>query len=514
MHNQRPKNPSSCQADTSRSLATEVQRIDTDLVDIPGAPLPSASRSNTRTESDFGGEIQVPHAALYGAQTQRAVHAFTISALRLPSRFISALGAVKRTAAIANRDLGLIDPVIADAIVQAAGEVQTGVHNEHFVVDLFQTGSGTNTNMNANEVIANRANQILGFPMGKKHPVHPNDHVNKGQSSNDVIPTTIHLSSIVAIERELLPAMEQLKMSLESKAAAYDGVIKTGRTHLQDAVPIRLGQEFTGHAGQIERGISRVRQAQSGLAEVALGGTALGTGINTHPEFAARVTAMLAKEFRVELHETENHFQAQSTLDAVVLMSGALKTVAVSAMKIANDIRWMSSGPRAGLGEIEIPTLSMGSSIMPGKTNPIIAEAVCQVAAKVIGNDTTITVGGQHGNFEINVMMPVVAYSLLESITLLAGACQVFTHHCIDGITATQAGPESVERGLMLATALSPKIGYDQAARLAKEARNSGLTIREVARRLTSLTEDELSGLLNPRQMTGHTAPANQGSHP
>ncbi|MFC9590022.1 class II fumarate hydratase [Streptomyces sp. NPDC056944] len=463
----------------------------------------NVDQQHVRTEWDFGGHVEVPAAFLYGAQTQRAVNAFTISDLRLPRHYLGTLGALKKAAAEVNRDLGLVRDDIAAAIISAAAEVQSGELDAHFVVDVFQTGSGTNTNMNANEVIANRANQLLGSPLGGKHPVHPNDHVNKGQSSNDVTPTVIHLTANTAIQHDLLPILELLRAELETKATECDGVVKTGRTHLQDAVPIRLGQEFHGHAGQIERGITRLRQAQQGLTEVALGGTAIGTGINTHPEFAARVCRRLADEFGVELRETDNHFQAQSTLDAAVHTSGALKTIAVSLLKIANDIRWMNSGPRAGFAEIEVPTLAMGSSIMPGKTNPIIAEAVCQVAAKVIGNDATITLGGQHGNFEINVMMPVVAYSLLESISLLSGASRVFAEQCIAGIRATDSGPAAVERGLMMATALTPGVGYDAAADIAREARETGRTVREVARQRTDLSEQQLTELLDPHRLTG-----------
>jgi fumarate hydratase class II len=459
-----------------------------------------------RTEHDFGGDVDVPHDALYGAQTQRATDAFTISELRLPRRFIATLGAVKMAAARVNNDLGLIDDDASAAIITAAGEVEAGLLDEHFVVDVFQTGSGTNTNMNANEVIANRANQILGSPLGSKSPIHPNDHVNKGQSSNDVTPTVIHISASSAIEHDLIPELDRLYVALSNKVVEFDGVMKMGRTHLQDAVPIRLGQEFRGFAGQIERSATRLADAQRGLSEVALGGTAIGTGINTHPDFARKVCGLLASHFGVDVRETENHFQAQSTLDAVVYVSGALKTIAVSLLKIANDLRWMNSGPRAGLAEIELPTLSMGSSIMPGKTNPIIAEAVCQVAAKVIGNDATITLGGQHGNFEINVMMPIVGYSLLESIALLSRACAVFAEKCVAGVSATSVGPASVERALMLATALSPHIGYDRAAQIAQEARTSGKTIREIARLRTSLTDEELARSLDPRAMTGTAA--------
>ncbi|NEW69904.1 class II fumarate hydratase [Streptomyces rapamycinicus] len=456
-----------------------------------------------RQELDFAGPVTVPDGALWGAQTQRAIETFTISDLRLPRRYLGGLGSLKRAAAHANTDLGLLDPALGKAIIAAAGEVADGLLDDHFKVDVFQTGSGTNTNMNANEVIANRANQLLGMPLGTKHPVHPNDHVNLGQSSNDVTPTVVHLTAQAAITHRLVPAFAHLAQSLRAIAETTDRVIKTGRTHLQDAVPIRLGQEFLGHAGQIERSIERFRSAQRGLVEVALGGTAVGTGLNTHPEFAGRVVAVLAAEFSVELRETENHFQAQNNLDAAVFASGALRTAAASLLKIADDVRWMSSGPRTGLAEIEVPTLSLASSIMPGKTNPIVAEAVCQVAAKVTGNDTAIALAGGHGNFEITVMTPVVAYSLLESIELLAGAATVFADQCITGIRATHAGPAGLERNLMMATALSPRIGYDKAAAIAAEARASGRTIREVARECTDLPENELYELLDPRRMTG-----------
>jgi fumarate hydratase class II len=470
----------------------------------PGIRLRGPARSSAyREENDFDGTVVVPADALWGAQTQRAIETFTISDLRLPRRYTGALGALKRAAARANADLGRLDPALAEAIVAAAGEVADGLLDDHFRVDVFQTGSGTNTNMNANEVIANRANQLLGMPLGTRHPVHPNDHVNLGQSSNDVTPTVVHLAAQAAITHRLVPAFSHLETALRGIAEATYGIVKPGRTHLQDAVPIRLGQEFLGHAGQIERSIERFRAAQRGLAEVALGGTAVGTGLNTHPEFAGRVVAALAAEFGVELRETDNHFQAQNNLDAVVFASGALRTAAASLLKIADDVRWMNSGPRAGLGEIEVPSLSMGSSIMPGKTNPIVAEAVCQVAAKVMGNDATIAVAGGRGNFELTVMTPVVAFSLLESIELLAGTAVVFADRCISGIRATSAGPAAVERTLMMVTALSPRIGYDEAAAVAREARASGRTIREVARERTGLREDELSELLDPRRMTG-----------
>ena len=466
------------------------------------APPTAREASHRRRERDFGGDVQVMGGALWGAQTQRALDAFTISDLRLPSAFTHALGSLKRAAARANSDLGRLDPSLAGAIATAAGEIADGRHDDQFRVDVFQTGSGTNTNMNANEVIANRANEVLGAPLGSRHPVHPNDHVNLGQSSNDVIPTVTHLAAQIAITHRLLPALGHLTDQLSAIAAATDGVVKTGRTHLQDAVPIRLGQVFSGHAGQVERSIGRIRTSQHGLAEVALGGTAVGTGLNTHPEFAGRVIAALATEYVVDLQETQNHFQAQNNLDAAVSASGALRTTAVSLLKIADDVRWMNSGPRTGLGEIEVPSLSMGSSIMPGKTNPIIAEAVCQVAAKVIGNDATIATAGGRSNFEITIMSPVAAYSLLESIELLAGAARVFADHCVAGIRATGAGPAGVERSLSMATALAPRLGYDAAAAIAAEARASDRSVRDVARERTNLPDAELTSLLDPHQMT------------
>ncbi|HLL78026.1 MAG TPA: class II fumarate hydratase, partial [Ktedonobacteraceae bacterium] len=436
---------------------------------------------NTRIERDSMGEMQVPIDAYYGASTQRAVLNFPISDLRFPREFIRALGQIKQAAAQVNERLGLIDPQVAKAIVQAAQEVIDGNLDSHFVLDIFQTGSGTSTNMNANEVIANRASELLGGSRGSRK-VHPNDHVNFGQSSNDVIPTAIHLAALVSIEHDLLPALRGLQQALQQKADEFMPIVKTGRTHLQDATPIRLGQEFLGYAGQIERGIARLRHAQNELSEVALGGTAVGTGVNTHPEFAQRVTALLSEMTGVTVRETSNHFQAQSTLDNVVEASGSLNTLAVSLMKIANDIRWLGSGPRAGIGEIDLPAVQPGSSIMPGKVNPVIAESVCMACAQVIGNSTTITVAGQSGNFEINVMMPVTAYNLLQSIRLLAAVSRNFTEQCVRGIQATTRGPEMVERGLAICTSLAPVIGYDAAANISKEAYKTGKTIREVAR--------------------------------
>jgi fumarate hydratase class II len=356
--------------------------------------------------------------------------------------------------------------------------------------------------MNANEVISNRAVQLLGGELGSKDPVHPNDHVNRGQSSNDVIPTAIHLAALISIERDLLPALHKLRDALGDKAVEFDGVVKTGRTHLQDATPIRLGQEFLGYAGQIDRGIQRVERAREDLAEVALGGTAVGTGVNTHPEFANKVCERLSARFGVEVRETENHFQAQSAMDAAVFTSGALKTVAVSLLKIANDVRFLGAGPRANLAEIALPEVQPGSSIMPGKVNPVIAESAAMVSAQVIGNDATVALAGASGNFELNVMLPVIAHNLLQSVELLASTADNFTDQLVIGLEATDRGPALVEQGLMLATALAPEIGYDKAADLSKEAYKTGKTIREVAREKTGLSEEELDRLLDARKMT------------
>ena len=456
---------------------------------------------HTRVERDSMGEMRVPIDAYYGASTQRAVLNFSISDLRFPRQFIRALGQIKQAAAQTNEELGLIDAQIAEAIIRAAQEVIDGKLDQHFVLDIFQTGSGTSTNMNANEVIANRASELLGGTRGSRK-VHPNDHVNFGQSSNDVIPTAIHLSALISIEHDLVPALQGLQQVLQEKADEFMPIVKTGRTHLQDATPIRLGQEFLGYAGQIERAIARLRHAQTELSEVALGGTAVGTGVNTHPEFAEGVCQRLSAINGVTVRETSNHFQAQNTLDNIVGASGALNTLAASLMKIANDIRWLGSGPRAGIGEIEVPAVQPGSSIMPGKVNPVIAESVCMVCVQVIGNHTTITMAGQAGNFEINVMMPVAAYNLLQSISLLAASARNFSEQCIKGIKATTRGPEMVERGLAICTSLAPVIGYDAAAAIAKEAARTGKTIREVAREKTNLPDEELARILDPANMT------------
>ncbi len=456
-----------------------------------------------RKERDSMGEVEVPRDALFGAQTRRALDNFPISELRKPRRFIEALGAIKLEAANVNHELGLLDEEIKNAIVEATEEVVDGQLDNQFVLDVFQTGSGTSTNMNANEVISNRAIQILGGELGSKEPVHPNDHVNMGQSSNDVIPTAIHLSALISIKEDLLPALEKLQGALEDKSREFDEVVKTGRTHLQDATPIRLGQEFKGYAGQVQRGIERLKKAQEDLTEVALGGTAVGTGVNTHAEFASKVCQRLSERFGVEVRETENHFQAQSAMDGTVFVSGALKSVAVSLMKIANDIRWLGAGPRANLAEIALPEVQPGSSIMPGKVNPVIAESAMMVAAQVIGNDATIALAGQGGNFELNTMLPLIAYNLLQSTDILGSAAANLADQTVAGLEATERGPELVEKGLMLATALAPEVGYDKAAEIAKEAFKSGKTIREIAREQTDLSDEELDEVLDAKKMTG-----------
>ena len=460
------------------------------------------SQKNYRIERDSMGEFQVPTDAYYGAQTMRAVVNFPISNLRFSRSFIRAIGQVKQSAAQVNSDLNLLDSTLANAIAQAAQEVIDGRFDNQFVVDIFQTGSGTSTNMNANEVISNRAIEILGGELGSRDPVHPNDHVNIGQSSNDVIPTSIHLAALDGIHNRLIPALQHMHDQISLKATEFLPVVKTGRTHLQDATPVRLGQEFEGYAGQIERGIDRLRASLDRISEVALGGTAVGTGVNTHPEFAKLVCDKLTEINGFMVRETTNHFQAQSSLDAIVECSGALKTIAVSLMKIANDIRWLGSGPRAGIGEIELQAVQPGSSIMPGKVNPVIPESVCQVAAQVIGNDTTITIAGQSGNFEINVMMPIAAHNLLESIDIATTATRNLADQCISGINPTTTGPDMVQNGLAIVTTLVPHIGYDASSAIAKEAGKTGESVKEVALRQTSLSETELDEILDASSMT------------
>ena len=455
-----------------------------------------------RLERDSMGELEVPVNAYYGGNARRAELNFPISNLRLGRSFIKAIGQIKQSAAVVNLELGALNEEIANAIIASAERVIDGEFDSSFVVDIFQTGSGTSTNMNANEVISNVAIESLGGELGSRNPVHPNDHVNKGQSSNDVFPSTIHLAAAGAIKDNLLPSLKELEDSLRAKSEEFWGVVKTGRTHLQDATPIRLGQEFLGYAGQLEFAGKRAEKALAELSALALGGTAVGTGIGMHPEFATRVISRLRDLTGLNLSETTNHFQAQSTLDAAVSASGELKSIAVGMLKIANDVRWLGSGPRAGIGEISLPEVQPGSSIMPGKVNPVIAESVAMVSAQVIGNDATITIAGQSGNFELNVMMPVAAHNLLESIDLLAAAARNFARQCINGLVATSKGPEMVMQGLAICTALAPIIGYDEAARLAHVASESGETIKQVALRETDLTDEELDKVLEPLSMT------------
>jgi fumarate hydratase class II len=455
-----------------------------------------------RLESDSMGELKVPINAYYGANTRRAEKNFPISDLRLGRSFIKAIGQIKQSAAVVNLDLEAIDETNGNAIIAAAQRVIEGEFDDQFVVDIFQTGSGTSTNMNANEVISNVAIEELGGKLGSRTPVHPNDHVNKGQSSNDVFPSTIHLAAAGAIKDELLPALKQLEKSLLAKSGEFWDVVKTGRTHLQDATPIRLGQEFLGYAGQLELAGKRAEKALAELSVLALGGTAVGTGIGMHPEFAKRVISRLRELTGLDLSETTNHFQAQSTIDAVVAASGELKSIAISMLKIANDVRWLGSGPRAGIGEIVLPEVQPGSSIMPGKVNPVIAESVTMVSAQVIGNDATIAIAGQSGNFELNVMMPVAAHNLLESIDLLAAAAENFAKQCINGLKSTDKGPEMVTQGLGICTAFAPIIGYDDAANLAKIASKTGETIKQVAMRETNYSEEEIDDILEPLAMT------------
>jgi len=462
---------------------------------------------DTRTERDSLGEVQVPSTAYYGAQTQRALENFPVSGLRFPRRFIGALGMIKSEAAAVNAELGAIDTALAAPIGQAADEVAEGRLDEHFPLDIFQTGSGTSTNMNANEVIANRAIEILGGEMGSKSPVHPNDDVNAGQSSNDVIPTAIHVAAYGAVTEALIPALRHLEEALDRKAHEFDAIVKIGRTHLQDAVPIRLGQEFSGYAKQIDNGIARLAAVQPRLAELALGGTAVGTGLNAHPEFAARVIDRLAARTGHPFVPAPNKFEAMAAKDAAVECSGALKTIAVSLTKIANDIRWLGSGPRCGIGEITLPSLQPGSSIMPGKVNPVIPESVLMVAAQVLGNDVTISAGGMSGNFELNVMMPVIAYNLLQSVEILANSSRLLADRCISGLQANAQRCEAlVEESLAMVTALAPAIGYDQAAEIAKEAFATGRTVRDLCIEKQVLPSDELQRILDARAQTGGEA--------
>jgi fumarate hydratase class II len=457
-----------------------------------------------RTERDSMGEMKVPADAYYGAQTGRAVENFPISYLRFSRRFIAAMGLIKSACAEVNLRLGLLDEKKNTLLQQAAQEVIDGKLDSQFVIDIFQTGSGTSTNMNTNEVIASRANEIATGKRGGKEPVHPNDHVNMEQSSNDVIPTAIHVSAAVAIKESLIPALQHLTDALQKKADQYDNIVKIGRTHLQDATPIRLGQELSGYAHQARLSVERSQKALRCLRELPLGGTAVGTGINSHPDYAKQAVAVIAQKTGIEFVEAKNHFEAQAAKDGVVEASGQLKTIAVSLTKIANDIRWLASGPRCGIGEISIPATQPGSSIMPGKVNPVMSEMVLQVAAQVIGNDATIAWGGAMGStFELNVMMPVIAYNVLQSIELLGRAARVFADRCVAGLEANAERCESlVEQSLAMCTSLAPLIGYDKAADAAKESFKTGKTIRQIASEKKLLPEAELKKALDARRMT------------
>ena len=458
--------------------------------------------SDYRVERDSLGEIRVPADAYWGAQTQRAVENFPISDARFGRRFVRALGIVKKSAARANRDLELLEADVADAIVAAADEVIAGDHDDQFPVDVFQTGSGTSSNMNANEVIANRAAELMGSEVGDRI-VHPNDHVNFGQSSNDVIPTAMHVAALEAVEKDLIPALETLAAALDEKATAFDGVVKTGRTHLQDATPVRLGQEFGGYRTQIEKGIERCESVAPRLAELALGGTATGTGLNTHPEFPERAAAYIAEETGLDFREADDHFEAQAAHDAMGEAHGALRTVAGSMNKVANDLRLLASGPRNGLGEIEQPENQPGSSIMPGKINPVVAEAVNQVHTQVVGNDAAVSAGAAGGQIDLNLYKPVIAHNFLQSASLLSNAAETFAEKFVAKLEANEDRcAEAVERSMALATALNPAIGYDKASEVAKAALKEGKTVREVAVGKGYLTEAEADEVLDPERMT------------
>jgi fumarate hydratase, class II len=455
------------------------------------------SQDGFRIEHDSLGELKVPAHALWGAQTQRAVENFPLSGLRLPREFIRALGLIKWAAATTNIELGTLDAKRAAAIQKAALEVADGRHDAHFPVDVFQTGSGTSSNMNANEVIARLASQYAGAL------IHPNDHVNMSQSSNDVIPTAIHISVLLGVEQHLLPALAYLSAIISRRIGEIGDVVKTGRTHLMDALPVTFGQELSGWRAQVDHGSARIMESRVRLQLIALGGTAVGTGVNAHPKFAARVTRYLSARCGLELRPNPNYFEALSSQDAAVELSGQLRTLAVSLTKISNDLRWMNSGPLAGLGEITLPVLQPGSSIMPGKVNPVVPEAVAMVAAQVIGNDATIAMAGQSGNFQLNAMLPLIAYNLLQSVEVLSNATRVLADAAIAGFTVNTARIEAaLQRNPILVTALNPLIGYEDGARIAKLAYEQGRPIRDVAAENTSLPAEELDRLLNPLELT------------
>ncbi|HWR71599.1 MAG TPA: class II fumarate hydratase [Nitrospirota bacterium] len=454
-----------------------------------------------RIEKDSLGEVRVPKDALYGAQTQRAVENFPVSGIRFPRVFLRSLGLIKASAADVNSALGLLDPKTAEAVRKAALEVAEGKWDGDFPLDIFQTGSGTSTNMNANEVIANRATQLLG---AAAQAVHPNNEVNLGQSSNDVIPAAIHISAYLLVHGSLLDSLGHLHSALKHRANECDAIIKTGRTHLMDAMPVRLGQEIGGWAAQIQQGIERIQSCLPRLAKLAIGGTAVGTGVNAHRSFGLKMAERLAKETQIPFREADNHFAAQASMDTAVELSGHLKATATAVMKIANDLRWMNSGPIAGLGEITLPALQPGSSIMPGKVNPVICESTMMACAQVIGNDTVITIANQHGNFELNVMLPVIAHNLLQSVSLLASVSLLLANKAVDGfIVNRERIAASVDRNPVLVTALNPIIGYDKAAEIAKKAYKEGRPVKDVAAEMTGLSKEELERLLDPRKLTG-----------
>ncbi|MEO7718402.1 MAG: class II fumarate hydratase [Capsulimonas sp.] len=459
--------------------------------------------TQTRIEKDSMGEFAVPVTAYYGAQTARAVDNFPVSGVRFSRPFILALGAIKRACAETNVAEGLLDETIAKAIYQAADEVIEGRWDDHFVVDIYQTGSGTSTNMNVNEVLSNRSIEIMGGVIGSKTPVHPNDHVNKSQSSNDVIPTAIHVAAALELENNLLPALRTLHAALSKKAAEWDDIVKIGRTHLMDATPIRLGQEASGWARQVELSIARLESVKPRLMELAIGGTAVGTGINSPVGFGAGVSGRLAERFGLPFVEAENHFEAQGSQDAAVELANQLSTVASSLLKVANDVRWLSSGPRCGLGEISLPPVQPGSSIMPGKVNPVICEQLMMVCAQVIGNANVVTIANTHGNLDLNVMLPVMARNVLESLTFLSNSVNVFTTKAIDGLTANKERAESlVEWSMSMVTSLAPVIGYDSAAKLAKRAVDEKKTVRDLVTSENILPADQAAELLDARKMT------------
>jgi fumarate hydratase class II len=456
-----------------------------------------------RDEKDSMGPMQVPAHALYGASTQRAVLNFPISGYTFGREFIYALGLVKMAAAKVNLSLGRVTPEQQKLIEQAAREVMEGKHDDHFPVDIFQTGSGTSTNMNINEVVSNRACQLAGNDIGSKDPVHPNDDVNHGQSSNDIIPTTIHVAVAVALKNSLAPALMELRDGLKAKQDEFWDVIKIGRTHLMDATPVRLGQEFSGYTHQLNKAIDRAQHAIAAIEELALGGTAVGTGLNCHPDFAKGVIEMVAGETGINFREAENHFEAQGGKDGLVEAMGELKTIAVSLFKIANDLRWLSSGPRCGLGEIQLPATQPGSSIMPGKVNPVICESMMQVCSQVIGNDAAVTWGGANGNLELNVMMPMMAHNALESIRLLANASRALNEKCVAGITANEERcAELIEWSMSMVTSLAPIIGYDTASDIAKRSVKEGKTVRQLCEEMDVLPPEELKAALDPVSMT------------